>query len=1151
MNNLVALFEEALEFQNFNGTVLSNGKVRVFFIGRTSLADIYNDVAGEYPSENPKILDNLGMGPIYVNPAFDYEIVVYDEYDNELFSVKKYLHSNGAHSTSNVEVVPSENIQVSAWTQGDVQVYMPYITGNLGKVYSGVEPIVVNNEEDKISANHVALGLQEPLYFVEDSESACIIGCSAQSEIPSALSGKWEDASNMVIENSAQWEIPEGTMNESAFSYDASSNITAYNGSAFKAGDEFPESATEAINVVTANSAKWNGPYVPLGQGNTADSWSMAQGDRNKAIGTSLAQGQRNTAEYFSFTQGEFNSANSHSMSQGVNNSAKQSSLAQGGYNTAEYYSFTQGEGNSAHDHSMSQGGNNSAKNSSLAQGTNNSALNFSIAQGTNNTASNGSQAFGQCTIATATGMAIGQYNLKEDAAFVIGNGTAGARSDLFVIDHSGNVSSQGDISASGVSLTSFYTDYQTNSANFITALPDDLVYTGDLNDYAKKDFVNDSIDSATSALLPTSSFSSVSASFLTALPSDLVYTADITGLATTAQLSEKLDSTAFSTVSGDFLTAVDLTPYQTTAGMTAYQPAGDYLTTADSAQFITALPADLVYTADIQDMATTGDLADKLDTSSFSSVSGDYLVGSNVSGFVITATGDGFSNGMTVAISQDTSFAGMYFSESDVNGSKQIYIDPEKIMFYSAGTPDPSAESIDAGDIATLKSLSSSKQDNLTFSYTTANEISAINSSAIAGGTGGSFPSSANEACEVVTANSAEWNKVTGLSGYVRNDTRWLDIGADNYVETYNTASEKYVYDSFAFGYKNSAASTAVSMGNANSAGSQSFAQGNGNSAYRFSFAQGTQNFASGLVAGANAHGSFAQGFKNSAYSGSFAQGSYNVASGYSFAQGGTGSYSNSAIDHSFAQGARCDASACSFAQGKQCHASAYSIAQGSGANASDYSQAFGRGTIASSSGMAIGTFNETDTAAFVIGNGTAATARSDAFIVYHDGSVSAAGKISANGVELGAGAEIVNHDNTLSGNGTVDSPLGVVPGYNETVLWEGNLSSKDVEISLTDSLKNYNSYKVFGYNTENKYGIVNEYTYHSAGPNWFSITDTRIQDNSYLTIYGDYVSANTDWDKLKITYMSNKYCISGGLSHSTSYGVGITKIVGINRKQ
>ena len=54
-------------------------------------------------------------------------------------------------------------------------------------------------------------------------------------------------------------------------------------------------------------------------------------------------------------------------------------------------------------------------------------------------------------------------------------------------------------------------------------------------------------------------------------LPNDLVYTADIKDMATTAQLTEKLDTTAFSTVSGDFLTAVDLTPYQTTADMSGY----------------------------------------------------------------------------------------------------------------------------------------------------------------------------------------------------------------------------------------------------------------------------------------------------------------------------------------------------------------------------------------------------------------------------------------------------------------------------------------------------------------------------------------------------------------------------------------------------
>lgn len=70
-----------------------------------------------------------------------------------------------------------------------------------------------------------------------------------------------------------------------------------------------------------------------------------------------------------------------------------------------------------------------------------------------------------------------------------------------------------------------------------------------DLSDYATKDFVNDNIDSATSGLLPTSSFSSVSSNFITALPSDLVYTADITG---------KLDTSVYATDSAMFSGAID-----------------------------------------------------------------------------------------------------------------------------------------------------------------------------------------------------------------------------------------------------------------------------------------------------------------------------------------------------------------------------------------------------------------------------------------------------------------------------------------------------------------------------------------------------------------------------------------------------------------
>ena len=66
--------------------------------------------------------------------------------------------------------------------------------------------------------------------------------------------------------------------------------------------------------------------------------------------------------------------------------------------------------------------------------------------------------------------------------------------------------------------------------------------------------------------------------------------------------------------------------------------------------------------------------------------------------------------------------------------------------------------------------------------------------------------------------------------------------------------------------------------------------------------------------------------------------------------------------------------------------------------------SQAFGEQVVVSA-GMAIGKCNKTSACSFVIGNGTSNTARNDIFVINYDGSVSAAGKISANGVELGTG--------------------------------------------------------------------------------------------------------------------------------------------------
>ena len=52
------------------------------------------------------------------------------------------------------------------------------------------------------------------------------------------------------------------------------------------------------------------------------------------------------------------------------------------------------------------------------------------------------------------------------------------------------------------------------------------------------------------------------------------------------------------------------------------------------------------------------------------------------------------------------------------------------------------------------------------------------------------------------------------------------------------------------------------------------------------------------------------------------------------------------------------------------------------------------------------------------------------------------------------------VQHDSSMSGNGTVNSPLGVVPGYNETVLYSG--TSNITTGSLSEPATNFNYLRV-----------------------------------------------------------------------------------------
>jgi hypothetical protein len=78
--------QNLIQLENYNGVPLAGGKIYVYHQGRTELATIYSDYNGATPIANPATLDALGMQEIYVSQRFNYTVVVTDPYGNELFS---------------------------------------------------------------------------------------------------------------------------------------------------------------------------------------------------------------------------------------------------------------------------------------------------------------------------------------------------------------------------------------------------------------------------------------------------------------------------------------------------------------------------------------------------------------------------------------------------------------------------------------------------------------------------------------------------------------------------------------------------------------------------------------------------------------------------------------------------------------------------------------------------------------------------------------------------------------------------------------------------------------------------------------------------------------------------------------------------------
>lgn len=178
------------------------------------------------------------------------------------------------------------------------------------------------------------------------------------------------------------------------------------------------------------------------GYTNTAYNYGMAQGKSNLAY-NGFAQGTSNTASGYSISIGNLNKAINDSISIGVRNTACYNSLAIGSNNTANSGTYIVPDGSTYTGGGFSLGYSNNTEAFSFGLGQSNYASGFSISLGYNCTAKDYSQSFGLYNVITDYGMVIGKYNkTSANAAFVIGNGDSTAnRSDLFVIDKSGNVS--------------------------------------------------------------------------------------------------------------------------------------------------------------------------------------------------------------------------------------------------------------------------------------------------------------------------------------------------------------------------------------------------------------------------------------------------------------------------------------------------------------------------------------------------------------------------------------------------------------------------------------------------------------------------------------------------------------------------------------
>lgn len=518
------ILDPAFQIENLNGKPVVGGYICIYEAGTDNKYISYENFDGaQNPFKIPLRAD--GRAVILGDPSLTYDVYFYDSYGNQLFS------------RLNVQCNVPGTINLSG---ADTR-----IKNTDGTLDISLQTLGNNVRQYTINTHNKVLDVQSPLYFVENSETATIIGFNG-----------------------------DGFAKEDKFEYDENYNITGYDGSAFarttySAGD-YVDITDDTISVTGLQ---------PSGNYASASDVTALEEKLDDKLNISAFNESAVVVDKFQY-EGDKITAYNNSAFVGAD------------YEAGQYVDIT--------DDRISVTGVQPAGNYASASDV--TELNDKLANKLD-----ASAAFTKASADTLY-QPIGEYAPTGDYAY---------KSDLNDYQPASSMTAYATtalVSSVSSTITGMIPtgNYELVAGSGIELVDDPDTHTTTINVTAEggnkevENLVtaNSAAWNTVSDKLDTTAFSTVSGDFLTAhqdisnlMPKSesanfypmtgnpsgfLTAHQDLSDYATTASVADKLDTTAFSTVSGNFLTAVDLTPYQTTADMTAYQPVGDYASATD-----------------------------------------------------------------------------------------------------------------------------------------------------------------------------------------------------------------------------------------------------------------------------------------------------------------------------------------------------------------------------------------------------------------------------------------------------------------------------------------------------------------------------------------------------------------------------------------